>query len=330
MIASPRWSIACALALFACAGPAPEPPPGATAGGEAPSARERPTGPVRSYVDESDRVVVRIDMEAVRGSTLAADIGSMVRSYPMWRALLGSSGIDPVRDFDRVLVAAPEAIADRSVIVIRHHLGNARIREAVLSMAVERGARPQWREVEGFPVVDWPAETEVPRVVVLTSENELVVATPDALDRVIAVARDHAARRRQADELVEPALQLEEGLIASMVADRLGESARRFRHPPDALQVSVRSDGSDERRISLTMRGTYPDDGSAEAARRWLSEQRNAYANHVMVRMIALDRALREATIGGEGNVVEVHGSFTEEEMQRVLGLVALGQIAGS
>lgn len=331
MIASRRWFVVCSLALAACGGaeaaPADEAPARETAGGEAP--RATPTGPVLSYVGESDRVVVRIDMEAVRGSTLAADIGSMLRSYPTWRELLGSSGIDPVRDFDRVLVAAPAVIADRSVIVIRHHLGNARIREAVLSMAVEEGERAEWREERGFPVVDWPAEMEVPRVVVLTSESELVVATPDALERVLAVAADHAARR-QSDTLIEPALQLEDGLIATVVADQLGESARRFRYPPEAVSVSVRSDGEQEGRILLSMRGTYADDGHASEARRWLDEQRNTYANHMLVRAVGLDRALREATIAGEGNVVDVDGSFTEEEIQRVLGLVALGQIGGS
>src|SRR5690606_29121404 len=87
MIASPRWLLACALALSACGAPPPEPPPADTAGGEA-APRERPTGPVQSYVGDGDGVVVRIDMEAVRGSTLAADIGSMLRSYPTWRQLL--------------------------------------------------------------------------------------------------------------------------------------------------------------------------------------------------------------------------------------------------
>lgn len=331
MIASPRWILVCSLALAACGGgeaPLLEPALEATAGGEAPR-RERPTGPVLSYVGESDGVVVRIDMEAVRGSTLAPDIGSMLRSYPTWRALLGESGLDPVRDFDRVLVVAPAVVADRSVIVIRHHLGNARIREAVLAMAVARGQRPAWEEREGFALVEWPAETEVPRFVVLTGESELVVATDADLDRVIAIARDHAARR-DADELIEPALQLEDGVIATAVADRLGEAASRFRYPPEAVNVSVRSDGAQQGRILLSLRGTYADDGSAGEARRWLDEQRTAYMNHMLVRAIGLDRALREATIAGEGNVVDVAGSFTEEELQRVLGLVALGQIGGT
>ncbi len=330
MIASRRWLLACSFALAACGGaPAPEPEPAtATAGSEAPAARPAPTGPVRSYVGEGDRVVVRLDMEAVRGSMVAADLGSMLRSYPTWRELLGSSGIDPVRDFDRVLLVAPAVIADRSTILIRHHLGNARIREAVLAMAVDQGERPEWQERDGFSIVDWPARTEVPRIVVLTGENELVVTTPDDLERVLEVARDHAGRRT-ADELIEPALQLEQGVIVTAVADQLGEGARRFAYPPEAVRVTVREDGEQEGRILLSLHGTYADDAGADEARRWLDAQRNQYMNHMLVRAIGLDRALREATISGEGNEVDVEGSFTEEEIQRVLGLVALGQIGG-
>lgn len=305
-----------------------EPEAEATAGGEG-VAREVPAGPPASYVGPDHRVVARVDMEAVRGSALADDIASLVRSYPTWRALLGSSGIDPVRDFDAVLLVAPEVVADRSIILVRHHLGSARIREAVLSMAVTRGERPAWREIGGFSVVDWPAETEVPHLVVLTAENELVVTTEADLERVLDVARDHALRR-EGDALVEPALQLEDGLIAHVVADAVGASARRFRHPPRAFRVTIREDGEQDGRVVLSVQATYADESAAEAARRYLAEQRDFYAGQMLVRAVGLDRALREAAIAGEGNVVDVNAAFTEAEIQRVLGLVALGQLGGS
>lgn len=327
-MSSTRALFVSAALLAACGGAeAREAAPAASAGGEAEVvAPPRPSGPPESHVAADHRVVVRIDMEAVRGSALATDIGSLVRSYPMWRTLLGASGIDPVRDFDAVLVAAPAVIADRSVIVIRHHLGNARIREAVLAMSVDRGARPEWREVEGFSVVDWPAETDVPRVVVLSAENELVVTTPDGLDRVVAVARDHAARR-EGDATVEPALQLEDGLIATIVADEVGEGGQRMRYPPEAFRVAVRQDGEQEGRVSLSAIGTYADDAAADQARRYYAGQRDFYAGQMLVRAVGLDRPLREATIAGEGNVIDVQASFTEDEIQRALGIVALGQM---
>jgi hypothetical protein len=164
---------------------------------------------------------------------------------------------------------------------------------------------------------------------VLTAENELVVTTEADLERVLDVARDHALRR-EGDALVEPALQLEDGLIAHVVADAVGASARRFRHPPRAFRVTIREDGEQDGRVVLSVQATYADESAAEAARRYLAEQRDFYAGQMLVRAVGLDRALREAAIAGEGNVVDVNAAFTEAEIQRVLGLVALGQLGGS
>lgn len=326
-------SLAVLISLVGCGGSEAREPVvrTETAGGERDAAPPpRPTGPPASYVTEEHQVVVRIHMEAVRSSAIAADIGSLVRSYPTWRSLLGSSGIDPVRDFDRVLLAAPALVSERSILLVRHRLGNARVREAVLQMASQRGERPEWREVEGFSVVDWPAETSAPRLVVLTADDELVVTTPEDLERVVAVARDHAARR-EGDALIEPALQLEDGLIAAVAADRMGDTSRmRFRHPPEAFQLTVREDGQQRGRVMLALLGRYADDASAEQARRYFVEQRDFYAGQMLVRAVGLDRVLREARIGGEGSSLDVSASLTEEEIQRVLGLFALGQIGGS
>jgi len=44
---------------------------------------------------------------------------------------------------------------------------------------------------------------------------------------------------------------------------------------------------------------------------------------------VGLDRPLREAEIGAEGSRVDLRASFTEEELERVLGLLALQQMGG-
>lgn len=320
-----RGLLAAALFCACGGGNAAQPAEEASAGGEAPLVRT-PSATLQSYVGEGDQVVVRIDMERVRSSAISEDIASLVNSYPMWQQLLGSSGIDPVRDFDRVLISAPAVIADRSVLLIRHRLTNARVREAVLQMAVEAGSRPQWETQNGFAVVRWPAETEVPRYLVLTGEHELVVTTEEDLPRVLEVANDHAARR-SADEAMEPQLTLEAGTIATIVANEIGSGGMTFRYPPEAFNLTIRE--VEEGRIALEAHGTYADAAAATTARSYFSQQRDFYAGHMLARAVGLDRALREAQIGGEGNMVDLSASFTEEEIQRVLGLVALGAMGG-
>lgn len=317
------WLIGCGGDQAPTAAPVEE----ASTGGEAP--REVATGPVQSYVTDADSVVMRLDMTRVRSSSLSDDIGSLVRSYPTWRDLLGSSGIDPVRDFDHVLVAAPTAVVGRSVMLVKHNMTNARVREAVLAMAVERDERPQWRQEDGFDVVDWPAATEPPRVVVLTGDRELVVTTEEDLPRVLGVAHDHRLRR-QANETIEPALAMDDGVIATVVASSLGEATRRrIQYPPDAFAVELSDDPTEQGRMRIHADAQYADAASADQARGWFTQQRDYYAGQMLVRAVGLDRPLREAVIEGEGPHVDLRATFTEEEVERVLGLVALGGLGG-
>lgn len=327
--------VALSMALLAC-GSGEEAPAAETAGGEAVAPPpEVPTGPVRSYVADDDTVVMRLDMARVRASAVSADIASLVRSYPTWQQLLGSSGIDPVRDFDLVLVTAAAAQgSDSGTMLIRHRLTNERVREAVLAMAVDQGAPPEWRRVDGFDVVDWPAQTEVPRVVVITAEHELLVTTAAELDAALAVAHDHRLRR-EGDEVVEPALHLDDGVIASLRVDELSDRWRaRVEHPPERLEAILREapaePGGEASRFAIDADATYADAASAEAARAWFVQQRDFYAGQMLVRAVGLDRPLRATQIVAEGEHVSLDASFTEEEVQRVLGLLAFAQVGGS
>lgn len=317
------------LLLFGCAGndaEAAEPVVEETAGAEVEPEPEVPTGPTLSYVDPSYSVVMRLDMERVRASSLSREISAQVRGYETWRNLLGASGIDPVRDFDRVLATAPGSVVGESILLVRHHLTNAQVRESVLNMSVERSERPAWRQMDGFDVVDWPADTDPPRVVVLTAENELVVCTPSMVERVIEVAHDHRLRR-EADETVEPELQLAERVIATVNVSELTETTRsRIQHPPDAFEVELTDDAEEQGRLHIRANGQYADAAQAEAARAYFADQRDFYAGQMLVRAVGLDRPLREAEITAEGPTLNARASFTEEEVERVLGLLAAMQ----
>lgn len=324
-------SLCLVLGLWGCGGDgSSEPPADDTAGGEVVEPQEEvPTGPIRSYVRDGDTVTMRLDMVRVRESAVSADISSLIRSYPTWSDLLGRSGIDPIEDFERVLVTSQSAGTDSATMVIVHNLTDAQVREAVLQMSVDEGAAPQWREVDGFDVVEWPAETETPRLVVIAGPHELVVTTEAELDGVVEVAHDHRLRR-SADEVLEPALQLDDGVIATVRASALSDRFRaRIQHPPDRFEVELRDDAEEAERMNLALRGVYPDAAAAEQARAWADEQRRFYAGQMLVRAVGLNRPLEEATIAVDGSDLTIDASFTEEEVQRVLGLLAFAQGTG-
>lgn len=326
-------SIALGLSLAACGGPAEEEPVGGdtTAGAEVVEP-ELPTGPVRSHVSEGDAIVMRLDMGRVRSSAVSADIASLVRSYPAWQQLLGSSGIDPVRDFERVLISTPAGGSSESArMVIAHRLTTERVREAVLAVAVDRSRAPAWRTVRGFDVVDWPAPSTPPRIVVISGPRELIVTSAADLDAALEIAHDHRLRR-EGDAVVEPALAFEPGVIATLVATEMSDRIRaRFEHPPERFELVLRDEAAEgaEAQMAIAARGIYADATAADAARAWVVQQRDFYAGQMLVRAVGLDRALRRAEIVAEGEVLRLDARFTEEEVQRVLGLLAFAQMGG-
>jgi hypothetical protein len=318
------------LAAFGCGGAEPSAPPEPTdtAGGEgAPVEAAAPRTPVLSHARAGHVVRVVIDMARVRESAVGPDIASLIQSYPTWRELLGDSGIEPVRDFDRVLVLSPAVYSDEAMLLIRHRLSTGDLREAVLRMGVQRGEAVAWRQERGFDVVDWPVDTTVPRVVVVTGVGEIVVVPRDQLSTALEVAADHAARRED-DGWVEPALALDEDVVVDAFVEDAGEV--RYRYSPDAFTVRMAEtrDEAGTPSLSIEVRGTFEDAEAAAEAREALERMRTYYADQMLVRAVGLDRPLRAARIGGEGEAMSLDATFTEQEIQRILGLMALRSLS--
>lgn len=334
-----RWLLSALLAA-ACGAPAPQSAPSASAGGEAvasaaPTAPTTPVGPPESYLDARHTVVMQIDMARVRRSPLREDIASAVRSYRTWRTLLGRSGLDPVRDFDQVLVGSSGAVADQAVILVVHRLSGAQLRDVILRMAVDRGERPAWRSVQGFELTDWPVGSR-PRVAVVVGPREVLLVHRDQLDQALQVAADHRARRT-GDEVIEPRLAMEPGVMVASAGHSLEPMpsvATRAWVPqgvqwPTSYSFELVDDPASQA-VRVHAQASFTDANAAAAAADYYRSQRDRYAGQVLVRAAGLDRALRGVRIEQQGPNLEVAASFTPQEMQRVLGLVALGQQMGS
>lgn len=268
-------------------------------------------------------------MTRVRRSPLAADIASAMRATPTWQRLAGSSGLDPVQDFDAILVGGDALYTDRRVVVLRHPHSEADVRQRVLAIAVDRGAAPAWREVGGLPAVSWPMErTRVPYSLVITAPHELVLAPDDDLERIAAVAREHAARRPAgSDAVLEPELtSMRETEIATLDIGVPLPARDGYPTPPQRTRVDVdeRADGA----AVIAIRADFTSDTEASEARQWLDAMRAQYASQTMVRAIGMHRPLEEASVSIDGAQVAMGTHLTSEELRRVLGLMALSQLA--
>lgn len=323
----------------------PEPPPTEpTSGGEQGT---RTDTPPLSYLPPGTTVIARVDFTRLRQSAIAADVSSAIRASETFQQLAGGSGLDPVQELDSMLIGADALYTDRRIVVMRHQRTDAEIRARVLALAVDRGASPEWQEVNGVAAIGWPLEPTAARVasaglaatdphpvtpylLVITGAHELVLAPSDELPRIAEVARDHAARRgAELHRVVEPALNamrpLELG-TASMSTPPPGRAG--YPEPPQSFRLVLDHDETGDLHVALDSQ--FATEQEASAAERWLMERIAFYAGQMMVRAMGMNRPLEEAQLAREGTRLDLRTRLTTEELRRVFGLLALSQMSAS
>lgn len=327
MLASRSSSIAALALVMASLGCGPSPTAVARDDGETSSGDERPgASAVLSFLPEAAPVRIRVDVTRIRRSPVAPDLGSALMATESFRAWAGSSGLDPIRDLDGVLISSDALYSDRRVMMLRYVGDESQLRDRILRMAVDRGAPPVWREVQGFAVVDYPdASLPVAHVMVLTASHEMVIAPATELERIIAVAQDHAARRTDPEQIVEPQYVFGEGEVMRVDSADAMPTYPGYPAGPDRFVVQM-TDDSDGTHADLRVHGDFATEAACTEARTYLETQRNTYADHMMVRAAQLDRPLREATFVQAGTALDIHVDFTADELRRALGAMALFQ----
>src|SRR5687768_14299141 len=111
----------CLHALLSACGPSPSAAGAGTSGEEESAGNETPSlGPVRSFLADGTRVRMRIDVTRIRRSPVAPDLGSALMATESFRAWAGSSGLDPIRDLDGVVIGGDALYTDRRVMVLRY------------------------------------------------------------------------------------------------------------------------------------------------------------------------------------------------------------------
>lgn len=301
-------------------------------GDEGEGAGDRGQGRGVAFLPAGSQIALRLDVARVRASPLAGDVREVLRAMPDWQALIGASGIEPLDDMDRLLVASPNLERSRLVAAGRASGGEEAIRAAAERLAAGQGAPLEWRTVRGAAVADWHDGDETARVVALIGPRHFVIARPEDLPRVIAVARARAARDAEEEAAQEehPAdallsMQDGEGLSLEVEGFRNYARARPGRRSPLErlplrlhLGLSELADG----RIGARIEGRFEDAEQARGAVGYWDEARQAYARNIVTAVLGLSPILSRLELRADEEVLRASVDIEVAEMRRLLGLV--------
>jgi hypothetical protein len=289
------------------------------------------SGPPVAFLPAGAQIALRIDMDRIRRSPLGDDVRGLLRVVPDWQALLGGSGIDPVRDLSRVLVATPNLQRQSIVVAGRVTDEAGRPRDIAEAIATARGVPIEWRDQRGVPATRWPSPDEIERDIGLIGERHFVIARPDDLPRVLAIA---AARRgRRAPVSAAPAdalLSMEEGEGLSIEVENVAAFVARSRcATPLRLRI-----GLIETPEGTAVRGIahFEREADAESAAQCLGRLVDGVSGNAIVALYGLDGPLERLDLSPEGITLAMETSLTYTELRRILGLLRglLGGRAGS
>jgi hypothetical protein len=127
----------------------------ADAAAPAPVAEALPQGKLEdAYAGDPDQVRatdpnvnVYIAADVLRQRELHAKFSELLSAIPQWQALLGGTGIDPLRDFDQLLISGPQfRNAAWVVVVVKYKIGNDRMRKALDAVVQRDKGKARWKD----------------------------------------------------------------------------------------------------------------------------------------------------------------------------------------
>ncbi|MCS6857953.1 MAG: hypothetical protein NZM37_09590 [Sandaracinaceae bacterium] len=261
-------------------------------------------------------VALRLDFERIRNSPLRSDVERLLESIPDWRLLLGTTGVEPLRDFGRMLIATPD-LQRSSLIVIGEvasdHVQARELAEEALRLA---GLSPEWQVEQGFLSLPWPSIDEVERKLVLFDERSFCVARPEDLERILGIA-EVRAKRQGASSMIEGLLGMPPKVGLSLEVEGVSNYVRRS---PCPLPLDFVLHLQEElQRIRLFVEARYPTEVERGDAVHCFGELKNRLVSNPFVALLGFAQPLEFLTFEGDGVFLRVHTYLTYTHLRNAI-----------
>ncbi len=302
-----------------------------TAAPELPIASPTLSGPSR--IPPGAQLALRVDLRRIRESALAPDVTSFLQGVPDWQLLLDGSGIDPVADLDRLLVATPNLERSRLVLAGQHRHGESFAPKSVQRLARSRGKTVRWRQRHGVATAPWHNLDQTRRTIALLSAQHFSISRRQDLERVLAMAMARELQDANKEGLVAasgPAALLSMGPDEAISLEI--EGVHRFvlgniKHIPIRLRLAVRETGRDE--ATLSVLATYATEDLARDASVYWKKVAAFYSQQLIMSLTGFGKTLREMDFAPEEERIRISFRLSADQIRFILSY-AEGRLRGA
>jgi len=312
--------------------PKPKPkPPTEPEGAENPVSAPAIEGPSR--LPPGAQLALRIDLERVRQSPLGPDVTHFLGAVPDWQLILDGSGIDPVSDLDRLLVATPNLERSKLVVAGKHRRDDTFAKRSVIRLARSSGKSVRWQSRFGVPTAQWHNRDRTPRTIALLGDRHFSITRRQDLKAVLALAQTRELRDAKREGLVvargpdallsmgpEEALSLEvEGVHRFIVGS--------VKHVPVRLRVAVSETGPNEATVRAL--ATYRTPEEAEAAAEYWQRVAKFYSEQLILSLAGFGKTIRRMDLETDEERIVVRFTLNADQIRFILSY-AEGRLQGS
>jgi hypothetical protein len=266
------------------------------------------------------QIALRVDMTRIRNSPIAPDVRRLLAAIPDWKALLDGSGIDPLEQLDRLLIATPNLQREKIVLAGRYLGGEQVVRDAVAKLGQARGVPTPWRTQGNVQIAPWANADATPRMIALIGPEHFAIAREEDLPRVLAIASARAkGKKKQGQHPADALLSMEENEGISVEIEGAANFVRKGRRGvPEHLRLSA----IELPRLRADLHGvlSYADATAAADAVDYLKALRDRYASNALVALMGLSDPLEEAELEQTDRDVRIKLTLTAEQMRLILG----------
>ncbi|MBT8470950.1 MAG: hypothetical protein KJN97_19555, partial [Deltaproteobacteria bacterium] len=289
------------------------------------------SGPSR--IPPGAQLALRVDLRRVRESPLGPDVTAFLRGVPDWQLLLAGSGIDPVADLDRLLVATPNLQRSKLVLAGRHRRGEGFARKSVKRLARSRGRSVRWQRRFGVPTATWHNLDQTRRTIALLSTKHFSISRRQDLERVLAMAQARELRDAKKEGLI--AARGPDALLSMGPEEAISlevEGVHRFvigsiKHVPIRVRLAVRETGADEATVSVL--ATYESEELAREASVYWKKVATFYSQQLIMSLAGFGKTLRRMDFAPDENRIRVSFKLNADQIRFILSY-AEGRLRGS
>ncbi len=278
-------------------------------------------------------LALRIDLKRIRESPLGPDVTRFLQGVPDWQLLLAGSGIDPVADLDRLLLATPNLQRSKVVVAGRHHREPGFTRASVRRLARSRGKKVRWQRRYGVPTAPWHNLDRTPRTIALLSDQHFSITRRQDLERLLALMRARELRDAKKEGLV--AARGADALLSMGADEALSlevEGVHRFvignvKHVPTRLRVAVRETGPDEATVNVL--ATYGSAATARDAAVYWKKVATFYSQQLIVTLAGFGKTLRRLELEPDEERLAFSFQLNADQIRFILSY-AEGRLRGA